>query len=151
MKIHKWHNKNIIVYAHFAQANMLIRKLNMCTPEVKASLFRAHCTPLYTAHLWGSYKMKSIHKLNVAYNDALRLLLRVPRWHSASQLFVSLGIPTFKALLRNLMYSFMCRLDESLNSVIVVLTSPVKSNTRFKSILWRHWRKSLYVLWCMSI
>lgn len=32
-------------------------------------------------------------------SHALWLLLRVPRWHSAVQLFVSLRLPTFKALL----------------------------------------------------
>ena len=73
----------------YAQANMLKRKLYMCSTDVKASLFKAYCTPLYTAQLWGSYQVKSIHRLNVAYNDALRLLLRIPRWHSASQLSVS--------------------------------------------------------------
>lgn len=36
----------------YAQANMLMRKFSMCSPSVKRSLFRAFCTPLYTAHLW---------------------------------------------------------------------------------------------------
>ena len=128
----------------YAQANMLKRRFHMCSSDVKASLFRAYCTPLYTAHLWDSYKAKSFQRLNVAYNDALRMLLRVPRWHSASQLFVSLGIPTFKALLRNLMYSFMCRLNESVNDIIMKLSDPAKSSYRFSSSLWCHWRSSLY-------
>lgn len=59
----------------YAQANMLKRKCYMCSPDVKASLFRAYCTPLYIAQLWGSYHVKSMQRLNVAYNDALRLLL----------------------------------------------------------------------------
>ena len=129
----------------YAQANMLKRKFHMCSPEVKASLFRAYCTPLYTAHLWVRYKAKSMQRLNVAYNDALRLFMRVPRWHSASQLFVSLGLPTFKALLRNLMYRFMCRLNESVNVILMKLTDPAKSSFIYSSSLWRHWRKSLYV------
>ena len=115
----------------------------MCSDDVKASLFRAYCTPLYTAQLWSSYFTKTLQRLNVAYNDALRLLLRVPRWHSASVLFVNQGIPTFKALLRKLMYSFMCRLDKSYNSIIVVLANPRKSSCRYNSGLWRHWQSSL--------
>ena len=130
----------------YAQANMLKRRFHMCSSDVKASLFRAYCTPLYTAHLWGRYRAKSLHRLNVAYNDALRLLMRVPRWHSASQLFVSLGLPTFKALLRNLMYRFMCRLNESTNDILMQLTDPSKSSIRYSSILWRHWHKSLFVV-----
>ena len=40
----------------YAQANMLCRKFSMCSVPVKSSLFRAYCTPLYTAYLWCRYK-----------------------------------------------------------------------------------------------
>ena len=130
----------------YAQANMLIRKFHKCSLEVKVSLFKAFCTPLYTAHLWSNYRARSLQKLKVAYNDALRLLIRVPRWHSASQLFVNLRVPTCQALLRNLMYKFMCRLDESGNSLIVSLINPINSSNRFSSLIRRHWRNSLYSL-----
>jgi len=43
-------------------------------------------------------------KLQVAYNDALRILLRVPRWTSTSQMFVSNIVPTLHAVLRRYMY-----------------------------------------------
>ena len=125
----------------YAQANMLCRKFSMCSISVKISLFKAYCTPLYTAHLWSKYKANSMQKLKVAYNDAFRLLMREPRWHSASQLFVTLGVPTCPALLRNLMYKFICRLDKSDNSIIVVLTNPLESTVRYSSR--RHWRNSL--------
>ena len=128
----------------YAQANMLIRKFHMCSTDVKASLFRTYCTPLYTAHLWCSYRKASIQRLKVAYNDALRLFLHVPRHHSASTLFVSMDIPTCHALLRNLMYKFICRLEASKNSIIVAIVDPTKSSTKYFSSLWRHWRKSLY-------
>ena len=130
----------------YAQANILMRKFHKCSVDVKVSLFKAFCTPLYTAHLWSNYKASSMQKLKVAYNDALRLLVRVPRWHSASQLFVNLGVPTCQALLRNVIYKFMCRLEGSDNFVITILSNPVKSSTRFSSMLWRHWRNSLYRL-----
>ena len=42
--------------------------------------------------------------LNVAYNDGMRLLLKMPRWSSASQMFVSVDVSTCPAVLRNLMY-----------------------------------------------
>ena len=125
-----------------------MRKFHKCSsPVVKVSLFKAFCTPMYTAHLWCNYKTNSMHKLKVAYNDALRLLMRVPRWHSASQLFVNLGVPTCQALLRNLMYKFMCRIDKSVNSIVVMLINPVISSSRFSSMLWRHWRDCLYWHW----
>uniref|UniRef100_A0A8C1PP13 Reverse transcriptase domain-containing protein n=1 Tax=Cyprinus carpio TaxID=7962 RepID=A0A8C1PP13_CYPCA len=130
----------------YAQANMLIRKFYMCSNSVKCSLFRTYITPLYTAQLWSNYKKKSMQRLKVAYNDAMRLLLRVPRWHSASHLFVSNRVPTCEALLRQLMFGFMCRLDNSVNHIIEALVSPLKSCYRYTSRLRRHWCNSLYIL-----
>ena len=127
----------------YAQANMLLRKFSLCSVNVKCALFRSYVTPLYTAHLWSNYKVKSMRKLRVAYNDAMRLLLRVPRWHSASQLFTSVGVPTCEALLRQLMYNFMKRLEVSTNSIIVGLTNPTKSCYRVTSKLRKHWFSSL--------
>ena len=123
---------------------MLIRKFSMCTVDVKCSLFRTYVTPLYTAQLWTNYTKGSMRRLKVAYNDALRLLLQVPRWHNASELFVTNGLPTLEALLRNLMHGFICRLDQSKNSVMEALSSPVISCYRYTSGLRQHWRDSLY-------
>ena len=128
----------------YAQANMLLRRFSMCSDSVKCALFKAFCTPMYTAFLWCSYKKGSMRRLNVAYNDALRILLKVPRWHSASQLFVTCGIHTCDALLRHSMFGFMSRLDESQNTVIEDIVNPMKSCLRFSSRLRKHWRVSLY-------
>ncbi len=49
----------------------------------------------------------------------MRILLRRPRWKSAREMFVSAPVITFKALLRNLMYRFICRLNASKNEIIV--------------------------------
>ena len=125
---------------------MLIRKFSMCTDDVKCSLFRTYVTPLYTAQLWTNYTKGSMRRLKVAYNDALRMLLRVPRWHSASELFVTNGLPTLEALLRQLMYGFICRLDLSKNSIIEALASPVKSCYHFTLGLRQHWRDSLHCI-----
>ena len=85
-----------------AQANTLLRKFSMCSVAVKTTLFRSYCTPMYTAHLWHRYRKCSMRKLTVAYNDCMRLLLKVPRCSSASHMFVSVGVPTCSAVLRNL-------------------------------------------------
>ena len=129
----------------YAQANMLCRKFNMCSLTVKTALFRAYCTPLYTAHLWCRYKRGSIRSLTVAYNDCMRLLLGVPRSSSASAMFVRVGVPTCSALLRNLMYRFMCRVSVSGNDLINVMADPSRSSVRFFSSLWAHWRTCLYI------
>ena len=85
-----------------------------------------------------------------------------PRSSSASHMFVSVGVPTCSAVLRNPMYRFMCRASESENNLIAVLANPVRSSVRFSSRLWNHWRtclyarhwilwKALYFLLCLSV
>ena len=67
----------------YAQGNMLIRKLHMCSENVKVRLLKlsAHlCTPMYTAaHIWWNYRKCTIRKLYVAFNDVMRMLLKLPR------------------------------------------------------------------------
>lgn len=124
----------------YAQANMLVRKFSMCT-DVKIALFKAYCTPLYTAPLWCSSSKAKFNKLQVAYNDALRFLLKVPRWTSASQLFVQNQVPMLYAVIRDFVYKFIKPLEASKNEIIVILE---KSTVRYTSALWRHRRKCLY-------
>ena len=66
-------------YKPYAQANMLLRRFSMCSGPVKCALFKAFCTPMNTAYLWCTYKKCSMQRLKVACNDALRILLKVPR------------------------------------------------------------------------
>lgn len=87
----------------YAQANMLAGKFNMCTDVVKIALFKANFTPLYTAHLWCSYGKDKFNKLQVAYNDALRL--KVPRQTSDSQLFVQSHVDMLYAVIRKFVYN----------------------------------------------
>ena len=86
--------------------------------------------------------MYSFHRLNVAYNNILRRLLRRPRFCSASGLFVECRIPNCKAVIRNLIFRFMTRLDLSKNSIIFTILG---SDIRWTSRIRRHWVKSLYV------
>ena len=53
-----------------------------------------------------------MQRLKVAYNDAMRILLKIARGGSANQMFVTAEVSTFHALLRNLMFQFMKRLGE---------------------------------------
>ena len=129
----------------YGQGNMLMRKFHMCTPDVKVSLFRAYCTPLYTPHLWCNYSRHSIRKLTVAYNDAMRLTLRVPRHFSASQMFAELRVPACQGVIRNLMFKFIKRIEKSNNDIIMNLVDPNRSSARYTSRLWKHWYRSLYV------
>ena len=66
---------------------------------------------MYTAQLWWNYTVARIHKLHVAYNNVFCLLLNQPKYYSASTMFVEYHVPDSKAVIRNLVYIFMQRLD----------------------------------------
>ncbi len=109
----------------YAQANMLMRK------SAKDNLFRAYCTSFYIAPLWVKFKKDSRGKLQVAYNDCMRILLKKTRWCSASDLFCKARVQSFPALMKNVMYKCICRLDNS-HIIIMLLT-----NTRLTEV--RYW------------
>ena len=126
----------------YAQGNMLRRKFSVCSPDVKVSLFRAYCTPIYTGHLWVNYKKSTFTKLRVAYNDCMRILLGVPRFLSASQMFSDLNVPSLGGILRNCSYNFMKRLESMPNVIISNLF--LLSLSIYQSRFWMHWHQSLY-------
>ena len=83
-----------------------------------------------------------MRKLCVAYNNVFRLLCNDPRDYSASYMFVSRGLPTFKMLIGKNVYSLFTFIAKSGN---VILRSIMNSDDLYTSPLCRHWRKMLYV------
>lgn len=61
-----------MLYAHL---NILLRKFCACTYSVQLSLFRAYCTPLYSARVRSNDSKTTLRKLQAAYNETLRLFL----------------------------------------------------------------------------
>ena len=125
---------------HSALGNVLSRRFHMCSIEVKNTLFRSFCTPMYTCQLWWNLSAQSMHKLNVAYNNAFRFMHHLPTYCSASLMFVVNRVPNCRAVIRNRIYGFMKRLVSSSNALVL---SAVTSDTRFRSRIVRHWLKSL--------
>ena len=126
----------------YAQGNALVRKFYMCTETVRMSLFKSYCTSLYTSALWCNYRLESLRKLCVAYNNVFRKITFLPRDCSASLMFATRDLPTCKMLIRKHAYIFMKSVAESHN---VILHSIVRSDSLFTSPLWQHWRNLLYV------
>ena len=71
------------------RANMVARRFFRCTVPVKLTLFKAYCTSLYSGSLWFSYTQKAYNALRIQYNNAFRVLLCLPRFCSASSMFVT--------------------------------------------------------------
>jgi len=123
----------------YARANKIIHSFSIASLSVKLALFKAYCTPIYGCQLWSRLFQYSHGKLQVAYNDAFRQLLREPRWCSAS--FVYNNVPSFDALVRKLVYSFWCSLCKSDNMQIQAVLS---SDIYFQSSLFQRWRSILF-------
>ena len=126
----------------YAQGNTLLRKFHMCSIDVKLKLFKSYCTPLYTSHLWWNYKKASLNKLFVAYHNILKLQLGLSKYTSTSTLCTYMDIPGCAAVICNLIYHFMCRLERSDNDIIL---SILASSAYYQSRIKAHWRKLLFV------
>ena len=124
----------------YARANGIIKNCSMCSPVVKATLFRTFCSNMYCSQLWRDFKSCSIRKLIVGYNHSFRYIMNYHRNCSASGMFVFNSIPSFMELWRNYIYGFMQRLNNSDNTVVAATVS----SCRLSSAMWRRWESILY-------
>ena len=125
-----------------ARGNTLIRTFKFCTDEVKLNLFKTYCYSMYGGSLWCNFKLATLHRLKVTYNNIMRRLLNYPRFHSASLMFVSVNVKSFPELRRSTMGSLHARLTLSSNRVIEMLCN---SDVRVLSALWQRWGQDLFV------
>lgn len=100
------------------RSNMLARRFARCTDLVKITLFKAYCQSMYTGNLWVSYTKRSLDVLRVQYNNAFRMLLRLPRYCSASEMFAQARTDGFNAILRKKTASLLRRVRDSCNSIL---------------------------------
>ena len=129
----------------YGQANELRKCFMLCTYTVKCTLFSSYCTAMYCSPLWFCSTAASLQQLKVAYNNALRRLLGIPTYHSAREMFVNLGLPSFPELIRKHINLFVERLESSKNHIIFKL---VQSVVPLFSNIWKFWFKQtsgLYV------
>ena len=95
----------------YCRSNRLVRLFNKCSKPVLLELCRNFCTVFYCPYFWTQYKKTTFLKNRVAYNNADRKMLGVSRHASASGMFVSNGIPNFKAFLRKSIYLFTTKVS----------------------------------------
>ena len=85
----------------YALGNVLSRRFHMCSIEVKNTLFRSFCTPMYSCQLWWNFSVQSMHTLNVAYNNAFRFMHHLSTYCSASLMFVVNRVTNCRAVISN--------------------------------------------------
>ena len=79
---------------------------------------------MYCYPLWFNSTSSSIKKLKSSYNSVLRRLLCIRIPYSASEMFVSCGIPSFSELLCKCTFDFSERISKNTNSIIEACLSP---------------------------
>ena len=102
----------------YCRANSLIRRFSCCSEKIRIFLFNMYCANVYCSSLWCVFKQATKNRLNVAYNNCFTILLRKPRFCSASRMFTEHNIRNCDALLRRNMYSLSVRLANSTNMLV---------------------------------
>ena len=82
------------------RGNLLTRKFNSCSEEVKCNLFRTYCGQFYTCSLWARYRKQTLYRLRVYHNTILRRLLHLPPWVSASNMFPTFNVRSHQEVVR---------------------------------------------------
>ena len=95
----------------YANINNLSRNFCNCFPYVKCMSFKSFCSHVYRSTMWYNCTVTAMRKSRVSYNNSLRRFLSIPKYNSASEMFVNLNIKSFGELIRNYIYSFMNRLQ----------------------------------------
>ncbi|CAK1600405.1 unnamed protein product [Parnassius mnemosyne] len=103
------------------RCNMLARRFARCTKQFKVTLFKAYCQSFYTCSLWVNYTRRAYNDLRVQYNNALRIIMGLPRYCSASGMFAEAHVDGFEAIMRKRCASMLNRMRTSTNMILSVL------------------------------
>ena len=68
------HNINRQMRSFDIRSDYLIRNFSECCDNVKSLLFSSYCSSMHCAPLWSNFKVGTIRKLTVSYNNVLDVL-----------------------------------------------------------------------------
>ena len=97
---------------------------------------KSFCSNMYCSTMWYNGTVTAMRKLKIAYNNSLRRLLGIPKYNSASEMFVQFNIKSFGELLRKYVFYFINMLTVSDNSI---LASICGSSVPIFSDIWNWW------------
>ena len=83
----------------------------------------------------------------MAYNNVFRFFLNLPRDAqgrpcSASGMFATRSVKSFQEILRNVVFKFQCRLNQSQNELV---KSTLFDHIKERSKLREHWKNLIYL------
>lgn len=105
------------------RGNMVARRFARCSSPVKISLFKAFCQSFYASSLWVNHTQRAARVLRVQYNNIFRVLLRLPPYCSASQMFADARTDGYQAIIRKKVASFLRRVRDSSNGILGMIAS----------------------------
>ena len=73
---------------------------------------------MYCPPMWFDSTVTSTKKLQIVYNNGFKRLLNLPKYNSASEMFVNLSIPSFGELLPKFVFNFKSRIIYSDNLLV---------------------------------
>ena len=125
---------------YYANANMSLQKFSYCPLNIKCCnikccVFKSYCATMYFSSMWFDSTVTSMKKITIAYNG-LRRILNLPKYNSASEMFVNLNILYFGEQLRKSVFSFRKRI---INSDASLVHGFVNSTTPLFSKIWAWW------------
>ena len=126
----------------YSRSNSLIRKLNLCSEETRAHLFKSFCSNLYCSPVWNDYTVRSFNSLKNAYNNSFTILMNLPIGYNCTDKFVNLCVPDFNNLIRRNINSFINRLFSSNNTILL---SIVDSDIFYSSKILGNFRKLVFI------
>lgn len=94
----------------YARANCLSRTFTQCSISVKLLLFQSFCLNFYLVHLWLKFPQFVFNRFRIAVNNMLRKLIGLPRYSSASEMFVFYRLDNVDAMIRKQRANFYRRL-----------------------------------------
>ena len=118
----------------------------MCSIEVKLTLFRSYCSPMYGVQLWWNYKKSTLNRLHIVYHSIFKLFIYLWKYESTSLLCTLFDVKCCQSVISNMVYF--------LNDILT-------SRLRFTSRIRKHWNKHLtettvyifngsqYILYCL--
>ena len=125
-----------------ARGNALIRTFYFANFDVKIRLFTTYCFSFYCSPLWNNFRVATLSRLRVTYNNIMRRLAGVPPWHSAREMFVHSGVDSFAERVRWQCWGTMQRVTNSQN---VLVQTARDSDAGLHSQLWQRWIHLLYL------
>ena len=86
--------------------------------------------------MWFDSTVTAMKKLKIPYNNGLSRLLKLPKYVSASEMFVDLNILSFNELLRKFVFCFKSR-------IVALVNGNVSSTIPLFSKIWAWWNDLL--------